>query len=480
MSLKQHAISGFFWGAINNFSVQIVQFVVGLVLARLLDPEDFGLVGLLTVFMAISSSLTDGGFTAALIRKKNCTHEDYSTVFIFNLLISLSIYLILFFSSNTIANYFERNELSMMLKILALKIVLDALSITQIAKVTRELNFKFQAKISLATSIFSGIVGIVCALRGMGAWSLILQYVSFSLITSLLFFFLSSWKPTFTFSKKSFKEMFGFGVKLLGSSLLGKIFNEFSTFLIGKYLSFSDLGFYTRANMFKNLPSQTINTILTKVSYPLLSKFGSDLIKLKQNYRKLIKVTTFISFVIMGLMAATADDFIIILIGEKWTPSIVLFQMLSVVGMIYPLQALNLNILNVIGRSDIHLKLTFIKNIISLPILFGSLYFGLKGVVTGLVIISFVHLFINMIVSGKFIKYTMLEQLKDIYFQTVVIIIISSSTYCINIFDLNIYLSLITKILLFVLLLLSTGELFKIYSYLELKHITLNLLKIKK
>jgi O-antigen/teichoic acid export membrane protein len=480
MSLKQKALGGFFWGSLNNLSIQVVQFIVGLILARLLEPEDFGLVGMLTVFISLSASLTDGGFTAALIRKKDCSEEDYSTVFIFNFLVSIALYLILYLAADSIAIFFEKPELSLMLKVLAIKIVLDALSITQIAMVTRELNFKFQAKISLFAAFSSGILGVVCAIQGMGTWSLIVQVISFALINSVLFYYFTAWRPTLVFDKLAFREMFGFGSKLLGSSLLGKFFNEISAILIGKYLSFSDLGFYTRANTFKNLPSQTINTILTKVTYPLLSKFSDDLQKLKQNYKKIIMVTTFISFVIMGLMAATADNFIIILIGVKWKESIVLLQLLTIVGMLYPLQALNLNILNVLGKSGIHLKLTLFKNIISLPILIISLFFGLKAVVLGMVVIAFIHFYMNSKVSGKFISYGMYEQLKDIFFQSVIILSICIIVYSINIFNFNHYVTLAIQLIVFAILLVLSGELFKMYSYVELKAAVMSLIKNSK
>lgn len=480
MSLKEKAISGFFWGAINNLSVQVVQFIVGLILARILSPEDFGLVGMLIVFISISASFIDGGFTAALIRKKHCTELDYSTIFVFNLSIALLLYFILFAFSGVISDFFLKPELKKMLQVLSLKLVFDAFSIIQITKVSRELNFKFQAKISLVSAFVSGVLSILSALNGLGPWSLVVQAISFSAINTILFYTLGSWRPSLIFSKASFNEMVGFGSRLLGSSLLGKLSNELNAFLIGKYLSFADLGFYTRANTFKNLPSATINTILTKVSYPLLAKFSSDRELLRLNYKKIIKITTYISAAIMGIMAATADNFIIILIGEKWEPSILLFQMLSVVGMLYPLQALNLNILNVIGRSDVHLKITLVKNLISIPILVISIFYGLKMVVVGMIITAAIHFVINSTVSGRFINYGLFSQIKDIAFQSTVITLICILVYAINFLNFGNYAAFCLQVVVFVVLLFTAGELLNMYAYRELSNAAFALLKIKK
>jgi len=389
-SLKQKTLTGLTWSFIDSFANQSVQFVVGIILARILSPREFGLVGMLTIFIAVSQSLIDSGFSSALIRKKNCTDIDYSTVFYFNLLIGLFFYLILFALADSISSFFNEPQLKILLRVLGLGLLLGSFGIIQSTILTKNINFKLQAKVSLITSVSSGIVAIAMALNGFGVWSLVALTLSRIGFNSLFLWIYAKWKPLWVFSKQSFKELFSFGSKLLISGLLDTTFRNIYYLVIGKYFSAADLGFYTRANQFSAFPSQNINTIIERVSYPVLSEIQNDKIRLKNIYRKQIRSTMLLTFVLMMGLAAVAKPMILTLIGEKWLPSVIYLQMLCFVGMFYPLHALNLNMLKVQGRSDLFLRLEIIKKVLAIPTIIIGIIWGIKVMIAGIMFTTFI------------------------------------------------------------------------------------------
>ncbi|WP_199898572.1 lipopolysaccharide biosynthesis protein [Prolixibacter bellariivorans] len=378
MTLKHKTVNGLFWSFIDTFANQGVQFVVGIVLARILSPKEFGLIGMLTIFIAISQSLIDSGFTQALIRKKNCTDADYSTVFYFNLAVSFLTYAILLTFSGAIGSFFKEPLLKPLIQVLGIGLILNSFGIIQRAILTKTINFKLQTKISLIASSGSGIIAVTMALNGFGVWSLIALTLSRFGLTSIFLWIWAKWKPRAVFSKKSFNELFGFGSKLLLSGIIDTAYRNIYYLIIGKYFSAVELGYYTRADQFNSLPSQNITGVIQRVTYPVLANIQDDIPRLRANYRKLIRSTMLITFVLMLGMAATAKPMILTLIGEKWSPAIIYLQMLCFVGMFYPLHALNLNMLQVQGRSDLFLKLEIIKKILAIPTIIIGVYWGLK------------------------------------------------------------------------------------------------------
>jgi len=414
MNLKQKTVNSLIWSFIDSFAGQGIQFVVGLILARILMPHDFGLIGMLTIFIAISQSFVDSGFSQALIRKQNCSTTDYATVFYFNLFVSLLLYFVLFVTSRPISLFFEEPQLKSLIKILALSIIFDSFAIIQRTILIKELNFKLQTKISFIASSGSGIIAIAMAFKGFGVWSLVALTLGRFGLTSLFFWIWSSWKPLWKFSKESFKELFSFGGRLLVSGLIDTAYKHIYYFIIGKYFSAVELGYYTRADQFKIIPSQSITGIISKVSYPVLSSIQDDPIQLKAGYKRLIKSTMLITFVLMLGLVAIAKSMIITLIGDKWIPSIIYLQMLCFVGMFYPLHALNLNILKIQGRSDLYLRLEIIKKTMAIPIIIIGIIFGIKIMITGMIVSSIIAYYLNSYWSGKFINYPPSEQIKDI------------------------------------------------------------------
>lgn len=413
-SIKEKTVSGLLWSFIDNFSRQGIVFVVGIILARLLSPREFGLIGMTTVFIAISQSFVDSGFSQALIRKKKCTQVDYSTVFYFNLTTALFFYAVLFFSSAVISNFFEEPQLKLIIRVLGLSLIVNAFTIIQRTRLTKRIDFKLQTKISVIAVVVSGTIAIVMAYKGYGVWSLVIKSLAGFALTSLLLWIWNGWIPSWVFSKKSFREMFSFGSRLLVSGLLDTAYRNIYLLVIGKYFSAADLGFYTRADQFNKLPSQNITSVIQRVSYPVLSSIQDDLPRLKAAYQKLIKSTMLISFVAMMGMAAIAEPMVLTLIGEQWLPSVVYLQLLCFVGMLYPLHAINLNMLQVQGRSDLFLRLEIIKKVMAIPVIIIGIFLGIQYMIIGMIINSVLAYFLNSYYSGRYLDYSSWEQIRDI------------------------------------------------------------------
>lgn len=414
MSLKQKTVSGLLWSFIDQFANLGITFVAGIILARLLSPREFGLIGMITVFIAVSESFINSGFSSALIRKKDCTDTDYSTVFYFNLAAGVLFFLILYLAAPAIAGFFDEPALQLIVQVLGLILIIDSFTLIQRTILTKRIDFKLQARISIISSLGSGIVAIIMAFNGFGVWALVVQRIVKQGLNSLFLWLWNRWKPLLVFSKKSFKELFGFGSKLLISSLINTLYQNIYYLVIGKFFSAQELGYYTRAQNFNDLPSKNLNGIIDRVSYPVLSSIQDNKTLLRSNYQKLIRSIMLIAFVLMLGMAAVAEPMIITLIGEKWRPSIIYLQMLSFVGMMYPLQALNLNMLKVSGRSDLFLKLEIIKKILAVPTIIIGVFWGIKIMIVGMMVNTLIAYYLNSYWSGRFIGYSFKEQVSDI------------------------------------------------------------------
>lgn len=428
-NLKQKTINGLVWSFIDGFASQGIQFLAGIILARMLSPREFGLIGMLGIFIAISQSFIDSGFSNALIRKKNCTSNDYSTVFYFNILVSLFFFILLYLCADIISEFFKEPQLKILVQIISISLVLNSISIIHRTILTKELNFKLQTHISIIASLLSGIISIWMAYNGFGIWSLVALTMSRFAITSLLFWLKVQWKPSLVFSEKSFKELFSFGSKLLLSGLIDTLYRNIYFVVIGKYFSAIQLGYYTRADQFQALPSQNLNLIISKVSFPVLSKMQDDIPNLKISYQKLVKGTMFLTFVLMLFLAAISKPLILLVLGEKWAPSIIYLQLLCFVGTLFPLHALNLNILQVLGRSDLFLRLEIIKKIIAIPLIFIAILWGIQIMIISTLFIGIITFFINSYWSGRLIKYSSFDQIKDITPSLIVAVVANLGVY---------------------------------------------------
>jgi len=434
MSLKQKTVTGLIWSFIENFSSIGISFIVGIILARLLSPKEYGLLGMITIFISISQSFIDSGFSQALLRKQNCTPEDYSTVFYFNIIASVSFYFLLFFCAGYIGLFFHEPMLKDLIRVLGLGLIINSLTLIQSTQLIKRVNFKLQTKISIVSSILSGMISILMAYSGWGVWSLVVSAISRYLISSLSLWFWSNWRPIWCFSIYSLKELFTFGGNLLVSGLIDIIYRNVLTLIIGRYYSAAELGYYTRADQFQALPSSNLQTIIGRVSLPILLTIQDDIPRLKEAYKKIIKGTMFFSFMLMLGMVAIARPLVFTLIGEKWEPSVIYLQMLSLIGMFYPLHAINLNMLQVQGRSDLFLKLEIVKKIVASPVLFVGIFLGIKTMVLGLFIVNIFGLYLNSYWSGQMIRYSFWDQLKDITPSFLLAIIVNSVVFLEGIF----------------------------------------------
>ena len=414
MTLKQKTITGLIWSFIDSIANQGITFIIGIILARLLSPKEFGLIGMLTIFIAISQSFIDSGFRQALIRKQNCTQTDYSTVFYFNIVVGVFFYFILFLCSKSIGVFFNEPILKDLIRVFGLSLIINSFTIIQSTLLTKRIDFKLQAKISLIASFISGIISIYMAYTGWGVWSLVALALIKYTINSLLLWLWNQWKPIWYFSQNSFNELFTFGSKLLVSGLIDTIYRNVYYLVIGKYFSAVELGFYTQADQFQSLPSSSLQGIIGRVSYPVLSTIQNDMQRLRENYKKIIRSTMLITFVLMLGMAAVARPMILTLIGEKWEPCIIYLQMLCFVGMFYPLHSLNLNMLQVQGRSDLFLRIEIVKKILAIPIIIIGVFWGIKIMILGMMLLTLVSFYLNSYWSGRLIGYSSLEQIKDI------------------------------------------------------------------
>jgi teichuronic acid exporter len=478
VNFKEKTTSGIVWSAVDSFANQGVHFVVGIIMARLLLPREFGLIGMTAIFMAISNTFINSGFTSALIRKNNCTQADYATVFYYNFGMGLLFYAILFFSAGVIANFFEESLLKPIVRILGLNLIIGSLTIIQSTTLTKRIDFKLKARITAIAGIISGIVGVIMAYSGFGVWSLVARIMLMAFFNSLLLWLWNRWRPTLEFSTNSFRELFGFGSKLLASSLIDTAFKNIYHVVIGKYFSAQALGFFTRAQMFKNLPIDQIHTIMGRVTYPVLSQMRDNPVVLKGAYRRMITSTTFLSFTIMALMAAAAEPMIITLIGEQWRPSIIYLQMLCFVGMLYPLHALNLNMLNVQGRSDLFLKLEIIKKVLAVPTIVIGVMFGIKVMIAGMMVNTVIAYFINSYWSGKMVNYPMREQVKDIMPAFLMALLTVITVYITGYFLPLAYFSLLLlQILIGLSFIIGISELLRLSSYLYIKETVLDIIK---
>ncbi len=414
--LKKKTISGLFWSFSDLIANQGIQFIIQVILARLLVPKDFGIIGMITVFIAISQSFIDSGFTNALIRKKEPSQEDYSTVFYFNLVMAILMYVILFFSADSISRFFKEPQLTAILKVLALVLIINSFGLIQRTMLTKNIDFKTQTKISVISSIISGVIAVVFAYIGFGVWSLVIKNLAMQFIQSLLLCMYNRWIPSLVFSANSFKSFFEFGWKLLVSGLINTLYNNIYFLIIGKAFSPVDLGYYTNAQKLRDTASQSISTSVQKVGFPVLSSIKEDENRLREGYKKIIKTSVYITFPLMIGLAAVGNPLIRLIFGSKWVNSIEYFQVLCFSGMLFPLHAINLDILQVKGRSDLFLSLEIIKKLIGLLSIVIVLYFklGIMGLIWALVFTSFIAYFLNSYYSAELLNYSTLQQIKDV------------------------------------------------------------------
>lgn len=414
MSLKAISLQAIFWTFGHQFGTQIIQFIVQIILARVLLPEEFGLIGVLAVFLALGNSLVDSGMSSSLIRTQDVDDRDFSSVFVINITVSVFVYLILFFTSPLISNFFNQPILSDIVKVYCLSFIIRAISSIQYVRLTILMDFKTQTKLRLPALAISSILGLVLAYRGYGVWSLVYMQLANVTFESILIWFQVDWRPSFIIDWNRLKHHFNFGYKLTLSGIIDTVYNNIYHIIIGKYFSAAQLGFYTRAQSMRQLPVNNISSALNQVTYPLFSSIQNDDVRLKRLYKRLMKQVLYWIAPILVIAGVLGEPLFRFLMTEKWLPAVPYFQILCLGGILYPLHAYNLNILNVKGRSDLFLKLEIVKKaLISIGLLI-AIPFGIYGLLWMQVVLTILAFLINTSFSGKMISYSMLEQFKDI------------------------------------------------------------------
>lgn len=464
------------WSFAENFSLQGIQFVIGVLLARVLSPSDYGMVGMLAIFTAISQTLINSGFSTAIVRKTDRTQTDLSTAFWFNIGVGIVLYFILFFSGPLIARFYNVPLLADLIKVTAITLIFNSLCIVQQALFTIKMDFKTQAKISVSSSLTTGIIGVAMAYNGFGVWSIVWPGVFGGALRCILLWVFSKWRPDKIFSTASFKDLFSFGSKLLLSGLIDTTYNNIYPIVIGKKFSATDLGYYTRADGYSQLPATTITNVMQRVTFPMLCEIQNDMSRLEHVYRQLLRLSAFVVFPAMVGLAALAEPLIRFMITDKWLMCVPYLQILCFSLMWYPIHAINLNLLQVKGRSDLFLKLEIIKKMIGVLTIIIAVPFGIMWMCIGRIITSILCLAVNTYYTGKLIHVGFIKQMGDLLPIMLLSLfngaIVLGITYFIDNIALQVVIGLVTGIVVYT----ATAYLLK---FKELDFI-LETLKIKK
>jgi len=379
--LKQKATTGALWSFLGSFGAQIVRFGIGIVLARILTPREYGLVGMLAIFIAIGDALVEGGFGQALIQKKNPTKKDYSSVFFLNLLVGVLLFFLLGALSPLIARFFEEDILSDLIVVLAFGIVIRSFMVIQNSIFIKQINFKAISIYRIISIAVSGLVAIPMAINGYGVWSLVGLTLTQNFTFTILLWFKSDWKPGFTLSFNSIKELFGFGSRILGISLLDNVFLNINKLVIGKYFLASDLGFYTRAYNYRDLVSKNILMVINSIVFPSFALFQDNLEKVKENYVKVSELAIFLTIPLLAALAFGAEPLIRFLITEKWLDTVPYLQILAIAGVFYPLSGVQVGILKAIGKANVYFGMILAHKIFIVLSIIVAIRWGVMGLV---------------------------------------------------------------------------------------------------
>ena len=420
------------WTYSQQFGTQIFSFVVSIILARLLLPEEFGLIGMLAIFVGVGTALFEGGMTSSLIRTKEVNDDDFSTVFIFNLIVSVLVYALLFLAAPYIADFYHQPTLKLITRLYGLTFIFSAFGAVQNTILTRNLNFKKQTLITLPALLISSTIGVVMAFQNFGVYALVFSALVNTFLTALFLTVSSEWKIKFDFDKAKFRLHFNYGYKMTLSSILDTVFTNIYQIVIGRYYSANLVGLYTRSNQLLMLPVGNVSTALNKVIFPLFSRVQDDIPRFRSLYKKIMLLVLFIVTPIVVLMGVLAKPLIIFLFTDKWIDAVPIFQIICFTGILYPIHMYNLIVLQVMGRSDLFLKLEIIKKAVLTVIIFISFFYGFYALLWGQLVSSIIALFINTHYAGKMLSYNIWQQLKDLFPIFFLALIIAIACYGMN------------------------------------------------
>ncbi|MBN2469070.1 MAG: MOP flippase family protein [Deltaproteobacteria bacterium] len=467
-NLKQTTIHGLFWSFFERIGQQGVQFVISVVLARLLMPEQFGLIVMLVIFMAVAQSFIDSGFGLALIQKQDANHLDECSIFYFNIVLGFVAAGLLCLAAPWIASFYNTPILVPLARVLSLNLIINAFGIVQTSLLTKHIEFKLQMKINLSSLVMSGSIGVTMAYAGYGVWSLVAQSISSTLVRTVLLWFFLRWRPSLLFSFDSLRTMFAFGSKLLFSGLLDRIYNNLLTVVIGKVYSATDLGFYARAYSLQQVPANTISESIARVIYPAFSTIQEDKPRLKRGVRKALTTLAMVNFPLMLGLAIVAKPLVLLLLTEKWLPCVPYLQLLCGLGLLYPLHVINLNVLVAQGRSDLFFRLEVLKKVLGVTLIALTYRWGISIMIVGQIVSSIICYFVNSYYTKQFLDYSLMKQLHDLIHSLILSLLMVGGVYLVNsVFISHQLLLLILQIVCGIVLYVTLCWLTRLPSFIE-------------
>lgn len=468
-NLKQLAAKGLFWSALERFGAQGIQFIFGLMITRILMPEDYGMVGMILIFMAIGQTLVDSGFGASLIWKKEPSEIDYSTVFYFNIAISVFLYLIFFLIAPIIAGIYNEPHLTNLIRIICLNFIILSSSLIQQVILQKHVNFKLLAYINIAGSFIAGVVSLYAALKNLGPWAIVLQILVKSLFSSVLLWIFNKWRPLFVFSRLSLKNLFGYGSKLAAAGLIFTVFQYFYFNVIGKLFPLSSLGYYTRAVQLQEFPVRTISSIFSRVSFPVLSSIHEDDERLKNAVGKTLRTLAFVIFPVMFGLISVADPLIEVALTAKWLPASGFLKLLCIIGLFYPFQVIHYEIIKAKGKASWVLNMEIITKIVLIVNIIITYRWGITAIIYGQIVTAIFTYGIGSTYVSNLINYSVWKQLKDIGIYLVLSAAMLLMVLAIQGFFSNRVLALISMISTGMILYLSLSWFLKLEEIKELK-----------
>ena len=466
-NLKQKAASGMIWTALQRYSTMLIQFVSGIILARLLTPHDYGCIGMLMIFMVLAESFIDGGFGSALIQKKRPTQEDYSTIFFWNLGMAVLLYAILYLSAPAIARFYNISLLCDVLRVQGVILFIYAFNIVQRNQLQKKLNFKVLSIVTILTSITALTVTIIMAYYGFGVWALVAQNILTAAIPALIFWFYVRWRPHLVFSWQSFRELFSFGFYMFLTNLLNQFGHQVQGLLIGRFYNASTMGYYSKANATERLASTSISKVMSQVTYPLYAEMQDDKTALGDIIKKITITLSYVTFPLMFILLLCAKPLFILLYSERWADSVPYFQVLCIAGLAYSLQSVNYQSIAAIGKSKTMFVWTFVKRAVGIVLVVaGLLLDGMRGLLVGMVLNTWFSYFINIWLVSKHIGYRWQRQLLDILPVLIASSVAAVLTYTVGTFySLSLYVDGALKFVIFVALYALWSILFRPEAY---------------
>lgn len=455
----------FLWRFFERCGAQAVTLIVSIVLARILDPEVYGVLALVTVFTTILQVFVDSGLGNALIQKKDADDLDFSSVFYFNIVVCAVLYLMMFFAAPFIATFYKLPELTWVIRVVSLTLIISGVKNIQQAYVSRNMLFKRFFFSTIGGTIGAAVVGIWMAYEGFGVWALVAQNLFNLAVGTLILWITVKWRPKWMFSWERLKDLLKYGWKLLVSRLLDTFYNEIRSLVIGKKYSTEDLAYYNRGQQFPNLITNNINDSLDSVLFPSMSREQTNKDHIKSMVRRAIRTSTYAMAPLMMGLAFCAEPLIRLLLTEKWLPCVFFLRIFCITYMFYPIHTANLNAIKALGRSDLFLKLEIIKKVVGMAILLVSMWFGVKAIALGMIVQSILSQIINSWPNKKLLNYGYLEQIKDIIPNIILAVVMGAVIYCIGFIGLNDILTLMIQVVLGIAIYISGSIIFKLDSF---------------